>query len=164
MPMQPDFTDTTPFPADATTQAAVAYDLFPAILSTTAPDPAHSTADFSPVRAIFITSPTPRLLVLGDGPQGPRALVDAPFDYTHIFGDTRTGFDVYAALDPANPTHASIVHIRPLAHCGCGSRLRSFRPFSTMRHTAAPPSAGPLPAPALAPIPAQPLPAPPPTP
>lgn len=81
-------------------------------------------------------------------------MLEAIYDPNRIYGDSRSGFDVYAALDPAAPTIASVVEIRPMANCGCGSRLRGLVPFTTMRHTAAPLAAGLLPAPpVLAPAP-----------
>mgnify|MGYP003605960417 CR=1 FL=1 len=127
----------TPFTQE---EVAIAYDLFPAVVEGHAPL----------ARVFFITAPTPRIIALVDGPYGPRAVIDAPFDPNNMYGDSRKGFDVYAGLDPENPRIASIVRVRPLAHCGCGSALRSFQPFATMRHTVPPTPAGPLPAPPLA--------------
>ena len=119
---------------------SIIFDLFPANVDI----PGQS---FSKVRATFVYAPMPMLYIWSDGPRGPGLLFSAPYDPNHIYGDNASGFDVYAGLDPAAPTIASVVSVRPHGNCGCGSRLKTLRPFSTMRHTAAPASAGPLPAP-----------------
>ena len=124
----------------------IVYDLFPTTVRT--PD-----AYYEKVRIILTNgSPTgtpPKLYVFLDGPQGPGAVIEAVYDPSRIYGDTAKGFDIYAALDPAHPTTASVVELRPQANCGCGSKLKgsNFQPFSTLRHSTPPALAGPLPAP-----------------
>jgi len=136
----------TPWPPDTQTQVSIIYDLFPSTVEV--------NGEYrEKLRTIFVYAPTPTLYVFSDGPQGPGLLFSAPYDPNLIFGDSKTGFDVYAGVSPANPTIASVVSVRPYANCGCGSKLRGLRPFSTMRHTAAPASAGPLPAPPVNPGP-----------
>ena len=87
------------------------------------------------------------IFVFIDSPDGPTAALTAPYSPQHIYGSNRTGFDFYAALDPENPATASVVSVRPEQGCGCGTRLKSFRPFSTLRQSPAPAPLGPLPAP-----------------
>lgn len=87
------------------------------------------------------------LFVFIDSPSGPAAALAVPYSPNHIYGSSRTGFDFYAALDPASPTIASVVSVRPEQGCGCGTRLKAFRPFSTLRQSPAPTPVGPLPAP-----------------
>jgi len=124
----------------------VVYDLFPTTVKT--PD-----AYYEKVRIILTNgSPSgslPKLYVFLDGPQGPGVVIEAVYDPSRIYGDTVNGLDVYAALDPDHPTIASVVELRPMPNCGCGSKLKgsNFQPFSTQRHSTPPTPAGPLPAP-----------------
>lgn len=90
------------------------------------------------------------LFVFVDSADGPTAAIVAPYSPQHIYGDTRTGFDLYVGMDPENSTIASVVAIRPEQGCGCGTRLKAFRPFSTLRQSPLPSTAGPLPAPPVA--------------
>ena len=133
---------------------SIAYDLFPTEVRT-------PTQFFSKARIILtLGTPNepPKLLVFLDGPQGPGLVLEAIYDPSHIYGDSGKGLDVYAALDPANPRVASVVELRPMTGCGCGSQLKKLVPFSTMRHTRPPQSAGPLPAPPVLAAPAAPTP------
>jgi len=128
----------------STDDPGLAFDLFPAEVFT--PD-----ASFTKVRAILTVGSSqgtpPTLYVFQDGPQGPGLVLEAIYDPRNIYGSHAKGYDVYAALDPAAPTIASVVQIRPMTGCGCGSKLRSLVPFTTMRHSAPPALVGPLPAP-----------------
>jgi hypothetical protein len=140
---------TAPAPWTQSTDAVSAiYDLFPAEVTT-------PTGRYNKVRMMMLTFPSPRLLVFADTAKGPAAVIDAVFDPASVYGDTASGFDVYAALDPSAPATASVVAIRPMSGCGCGSRLGSgnFQPFTTMRQSAPPASKGPLPAPPVLPTP-----------
>jgi hypothetical protein len=124
------------------------YDLFPCSV-TAAPG-----LSLSKVRVLLTgaaPSSPPSLYVFSDAPQGPSLVLRARYDPSRIHGDTRSGLDVYAGLDPADPATASVVAIRPEGGCGCGSRVRSLRPFTTERHSQPPPSAGPVPAPPVLP-------------
>ena len=125
---------------------SIIQDLFPTSVKT-------PTRTIEKARFLLTYSPVPMLMVFTDGPQGPVCVLEAVYDPTRIYGDSRQGFDVYAALDPADPTTASVVELRPSGNCGCGSALKAgqFHPFSTMRHSAPPPAAGPLPAPPVLP-------------
>ena len=145
---------TTPW-TPSTDAPAIIYDLFPTTVKT--PD-----AYYEKVRIVLTTgsptNPFPKLYVFLDGPQGPGAVIEAVYDPSRIYGNTATGLDVYAALDPATPTIASVVELRPMTGCGCGSKLGggSFMPFTTMRHSTPPTTAGPVPAPPVrtpAPVP-----------
>ena len=123
----------------STDSPGIIYDLFPTTVRT-------PTAYYEKVRIILTTGspadPTPMLYVFLDGPQGPGAVLEARYDPSHIYGDTRAGLDVYAGIDRFNPNIASVIELRPMANCGCGSRLKgsNFHPFSTMRHSTPPPS------------------------
>lgn len=121
------------------------YDLFPTII--TFPNGNR----YEKVRFILTAPPDPRVYVFKDGFTGPEAVLVAEYDPAQIFGDTRDGFDL--TITAPNPTPFTL-QVRPHAHCGCGSSLKGFRPFTNMLHTAAPAPAGPLPA--LTPAPATP--------
>lgn len=128
----------------STDSPSIAYDLFPTTVRT--PEMYVEKA------RIILTLGSeggvpPTLYVFLDGPQGPGVVLEAPYDPAHIYGDINRGLDVYAGLDPAAPSIASVVELRPMTGCGCGSRLRGLTPFTTMRFSVPPPSAGPLPAP-----------------
>ena len=122
--------------SNMTTSPLITADLFPAQIT----NPDHPKA-----RAIITTT---TLYIFQDSPQGPIPLLTAPILEVH--GDPRNGFDVYLTTRNT-PTPVSI---RPATGCGCGSHLPNFRPFTEMRHTAAPqypPLGSPAPAPAPAP-------------
>ena len=133
----------------STDSPGIIYDLFPTTVRT-------PTAYYEKVRIILTTgspgNPTPMLYVFLDGPQGPGAVLEARYDPSHIYGDTRAGLDVYAGIDRFNPNIASVIELRPMANCGCGSRLKgsNFHPFTTMRHSSPPPSGWPAARPARA--------------
>ena len=116
---------------------SIYYDLFPSRV--TLPDAFYTKA------RVIVTHDT--LFVFVDSPSGPASTLRVPYSPAHIYGSTKTGLDLYAALDPLNPQIASVVSIRPEAGCGCGTRLKALRPFSTLRHSPPPTSVGPLPAP-----------------
>ena len=67
------------------------------------------TAYYEKVRIILTTgspgNPTPMLYVFLDGPQGPGAVLEARYDPSHIYGDTRAGLDIYAVS--TGPTRTS---------------------------------------------------------
>ena len=140
----------------STDSPGIIYDLFPTTVRT-------PTAYYEKVRIILTTGspadPTPMLYVFLDGPQGPGAVLEARYDPSHIYGDTRAGLDVYAGIDRFNPNIASVIELRPVQ-----LRLR-FPPEGQQLpplHDHAPlqpaPLAGPLPAtPVAAPAPPQPL-------
>lgn len=111
---------------------AIYYDLFPSTVIL--PNKTYATS-----RIVITAPPSPRLYVFHDTFEGPDALVVAEYDPTLIFGSTKQGFDLL--ITAPNPTPFR-VQIRPESGCGCGHLVKSLMPFTTMRHTAAPGSAG----------------------
>jgi hypothetical protein len=134
---QPSTTSTAPRPWATPNDysPAIYYDLFP----TTAKTPTHT---YPSARVIVTAAPEPRVYVFVDSPQGPAAQVIAQYDPDQIYGDLKTGLD----LKVTQPAEFAL-QVRPQSGCGCGSQLRRLRAFNTMRHTPAPVTAGPLPAP-----------------
>lgn len=84
---------------------------------------------FRPARVLFSAT---HLWIFEDSPDGPRLHTHAALD--DIQGTRRQGFRVVLAPSASNPepSPAQMIITR-YAHCGCGSRLRSFRPFAHMR-------------------------------
>jgi hypothetical protein len=113
---------------------AIYYDLFPSTVTFPI-----SGSVYDKARIIITAPPSPRLYVFTDTNQGPGAAVIAEYDIDRIYGNTKQGFDLVLTAPNPTPVH---VQIRPLGNCGCGSRLKSFRPFTNLRHTAAPDPAG----------------------
>lgn len=120
---------------------AVRFDLFPAEVSFTGPaDPTTGAA------TAVMTMPKCRVLigeadmyVFIDGPRGPVLVFydlvsDTPdaVTGTNVLGDLQTGF----TITPSSPelTGIATVTARPTNGCGCGSRLRGFRPFGVLRY------------------------------
>jgi hypothetical protein len=111
------------------------YDLFPTIIEF------PNGSRHEKVRFILSAPPDPRIYVFKDGFTGPEAILIAEYDTDQIFGDTRDGFDLMITAPAPTPF---MLKVRPHEHCGCGSGLKSFRPFTNMMHTSAPSPAGPL--------------------
>jgi hypothetical protein len=114
---------------------AIYHDLFPATVRT----PTHT---YAKCRIILTAPPNPRVFVFVDSPQGPAAQLITAYDPQQIYGDARKGFDLKVTA-PA----IFALSIRPEGGCGCGTRLKTLHPFTSMRHSPPPNPAGPLPAP-----------------
>ena len=117
------------------------FDFFPTTVTFPATDRTYDKARIIVTANDPQTGAGPRLHVFTDGPTGPRPVVIAEIDPTAIFGDSREGFDFILTAPAPNPIH---VQTRPMHNCGCGSQLKSFRPFPAPRHTPPPASAGPV--------------------
>jgi hypothetical protein len=111
----------------------IRLDLFPAAVS-------------SPNRSILINHDKARvvvttdaLFVFIDSPQGPAVALKARLDTAH--GDRTNGYTFTftppadKSTDPPTPRSLATVKVTPSGGCGCGSRLRSFTPFTPMRYT-----------------------------
>jgi len=70
--------------------------------------------------------------ILADSSDGPELIFYAALD--DLEGDRKQGFRITTTPsgDNPDPAYSDIVVTRD-QHCGCGSRLRSFRPFRSMR-------------------------------
>jgi hypothetical protein len=122
--------------SDPATTFAARHDLFPAEVCFVADTDSHPGAT-----AADIMLPKCRVLigvsevyVFTDGPRGP---VLAFYDeLAEVSGDARTGF----AITPANPGIHAVrsLTVAPTNRCGCGSRLRGFRPFGRISYVPAP--------------------------
>ena len=127
-------------PEDAVT---VWHDLFPAEVTFTITPVGDPDAG-----ATALTLPKCRVLI---GPSGAFVFIDAPRGPALAFFDTispgslagewRAGYD----LTPATLLDIENVEIRPTNRCGCGSRLRGYRPFGRISFS---PQPEPTPAPA----------------
>lgn len=115
---------------------AIYVDLFPADVEITPPTPTPTTTTrLTKVRVISTRpaphDPSPRLYIFHDTQSGPDVhTVALPTD---IQGSPTTGYQITLA-DPFTP--GTTLTVTPTSGCGCGSRLRGFVPFSTMRYTA----------------------------
>lgn len=77
-----------------------------------------------------------------DGPRGPvlafydELTPDGPDGEVAVHGDRTSGFEVL----PLNIVATGVSHItvRPTNACGCGSRLRGFRPFGRLSYIPSP--------------------------
>jgi hypothetical protein len=115
---------------------AIYADLFPATVSF------PTGTRYLKTRTILTAPPSPRLFVFVDSPRGPAAQIVAEYDPDQLYGALNQGFDVLITLP-----HPALLSIRPEGGCGCGSRLRTLRPFHGPRQTTLPSSLPPLPAP-----------------
>lgn len=118
---------------------AVLHDLFPAEVCFSA-TPLPPADGHGGAQAANITLPKCRVLispdavyVFADGPRGPVLAFYDELDPAAPPVQTATkGYD----LTPANPgTHSvSAVSVEPTNRCGCGSRLRGYRPFGRISY------------------------------
>lgn len=118
------------------TTVSVWHDLFPAEVSFTISPVGSPDASTSQ-----LTLPKCRVLI---GPEGVFVFIDAPRGPALAFYDTvaegslsgewRTGYD----LAPATLLDIESVQIRPTNRCGCGSRLRGYRPFGRISYAPQP--------------------------
>jgi len=104
-------------------------------LSNLPPDP---LAPHHPKARTIITQDS--VFIFIDTPAGPDLLFTARLDSAQ--GDYRTGYQLtYTSAsreDPQTPTHRTTLQIEGTGACGCGSRLPGFKPWHSMRYTAAP--------------------------
>ena len=134
-------TTTTAWTTPANFSPAIWYDFFPTTVTFPATSKVYDKA------RIIVTAPEPatgtasgpRLYVFTDGPTGPQPVVIAEIDPDLIFGDAREGLDFVLTAPNPSPVH---IQARPMHNCGCGSALKSFRPFNAPRHTTAPTTRG----------------------
>lgn len=109
----------TPWTTPPNYTPGIYTDVFPATVTL-------STGQIYPKSRAIVTADS-RLFVFSDSPVGPVA-------------------SLVAVLDPSSPADpltitaplSATATITPEGHCGCGSRLRSFVPFSQMRHLSSP--------------------------
>ena len=133
--LQPRFTpnDQERF-SDPERTVGVLHDLFPAEVSFRAATiPGATAADVVLAKCRVLIAPD-AVYVFTDGPRGP---ILAFFDQTASFtGSLQTGF----TLTPANPGLHQVQSLTaaPTGRCGCGSRLRSFRPFGRISYIPSP--------------------------
>jgi len=111
----------------------IRLDLFPAEISSP-----NGTVLINHEKARVIVT-TDALFVFVDSPQGPAVALKARLDSAH--GNRTDGYTFTftpppdtTSEDPAPRTQAT-VRVVPSQGCGCGSRLRSFTPFTPMRYT-----------------------------
>jgi len=131
--LQPRFTpnDQERF-SDPERTVGVLHDLFPAEV-TAQPILGATAADVVLAKCRVLIAPD-AVYVFTDGPRGP---ILAFFDQTASFtGSLQTGF----TLTPANPGLHQVQSLTaaPTGRCGCGSRLRSFRPFGRISYIPSP--------------------------
>lgn len=125
----------TPSSAQPTKQLAplIRLDLFPAVV--TSPD--HSVVINHDKARVVVT--TDAVFVFIDSPQGPAVALKARLESAQ--GDRTNGytFTFYPPADtntdPPTPRAKATIKVTPSGNCGCGSRLRSFTPFTPMRYT-----------------------------
>lgn len=118
---------------DPARTVAVLRDLFPAEVTFYANTDAHPGASASAItlpKCRTLISPD-EVYVFTDGPRGP---VLAFYD-TITEPPTSTPTKGYV-LNPANPyqTDVSSIQVEPTNRCGCGSRLRGYRPFGRISY------------------------------
>lgn len=123
-------------PPDPNAAYGVRFDLFPAEVSFLPPatDGAPSALMTFPKCRVLIG--TESVYVFIDGPRGPVCAFVDHYDAETLTGDLPVGFE----LDPASPDLTGVGHlsIRPTNACGCGSRLRGFRPFGRLSYIPSP--------------------------
>lgn len=127
----------TPLPLDTRQPQQLAplirLDLFPAAV--TSPD--NSVLVNHEKARVIIT--TDALFVFIDSPQGPAVALKARLDSAQ--GDRTNGYILKftpppdTSTNPPTPRGTATIRVAPAGGCGCGSRLRSFTPFTPMRYT-----------------------------
>jgi hypothetical protein len=121
----------------------VKHDLFPSFVIFTAPD------EETPVDKLTSAPPNPRkaktfdkarvvisnnqIVVAVDGDKGPNILFRESFETENFVKSTDASVDSYVTTN----TGIKIAYRKNTA-CGCGSRLRSWNPYTTMNSTADP--------------------------
>lgn len=127
----------TPLPIDRRQSQQLAplirLDLFPAAV--TSPD-GSVLVQHDKARVIITTD---ALFVFIDSPQGPAVALKARLDSAQ--GDRVNGYIMTFTPPPDTSTNPptqrgkATILVKPAGGCGCGSRLRSFTPFTPMRYT-----------------------------
>lgn len=127
----------TPVPVDRRKPAQLAplirLDLFPATVSS----PDNSVLIQHDKARVVIT--TDAVFVFIDSPQGPAVALKARLDSAH--GDRTHGYILTFTPPPDTSGETPVarnqatIKVTPSGGCGCGSRLRSFTPFTPMRYT-----------------------------
>lgn len=111
----------------------IRLDLFPAAI--TSPD---NSVFFSHEKARVIVT-TDGLFIFVDSPSGPAVALKARLSSAH--GNRKDGYTFTympppdTQTDPPTPRALATLKVTPSSGCGCGSRLRSFTPWSPMRYT-----------------------------
>lgn len=134
---------------DPAASVEVWYDLFPSEVAFVSFDPATGPSELTLPKCRTLIGPS-GVYVFTDGPRGPVLAFYDAIDPNLLRGALSTGFDVV----PVSPgiTGVTDVRIRPTSACGCGSRLRGYRPFGRIAHRPTP-ELLPLGAPATEPAP-----------
>ena len=114
---------------------AVRHDLFPAEVAFTGPG-GLSVMTLPKCRVLIGVD---SVYVFIDGPRGPVIAFydELPADPADAYtGDLMTGFTVL----PSHPEQTGVITftVRPTNACGCGSRLRGFRPFGRLSYVPSP--------------------------
>lgn len=111
----------------------VRLDLFPAKVES--PD---NSVFFSHDKARVIVT-TDGLFIFVDSPAGPAVALKARLSSAH--GDRKEGYTFTympppdTHTEPPTPRSMATIKVTPSGGCGCGSRLRSFTPWTPMRYT-----------------------------
>jgi hypothetical protein len=114
---------------------AIFHDLFPSTAQFLAP----TQSVYPRSRLVLTAPPYPRLFLFVDSPYGPSAHLVAEYDPNTLYGSLREGIGIPITA----PTPAFLL-VTPEVGCGCGSRLKNFTPFSSMRHSPTPQFQGDL--------------------
>lgn len=104
-------------------------DLFPCRVFTTTDltDPsAHRDLLFDRCRVLITMD---AVLVFIDAPDGPALAMSARLDDLDPTSSRRAGFRLTLSNPTLTPTNSPNLIVVRDNHCGCGSRLRAFRPF-----------------------------------
>jgi hypothetical protein len=127
---------TAPTPVEGGSQKAqlsplIRLDLFPAVVRS----PDNSVLIAEEKARVIVT--TDAVFVFKDSPQGPAVALKARLSSAR--GDRKAGYTLtfMPPHDPESdaPRALATVKVTPSGNCGCGSRLRSFTPFTPMRYT-----------------------------
>ncbi len=125
--------------SDPTRILAVHYDLFPAEVHFQADLTNHPGATASAImlpKCRVLISPD-AVYVFTDGPRGPvLAFYDTLAPDNSLAQTPTKGY----LLTPASPTltDVSAISVEPTNRCGCGSRLRGYRPFGRISYVPTP--------------------------
>jgi hypothetical protein len=96
----------------------IRVDLFPAEVY-------FAEEDVPPLRKVRVIVTQDEFYIFADSPRGPEATHHGRLDTFE--GNQKTGYSATLADETS-------LTFRRAGGCGCGSRLRGFRPFDPMRH------------------------------